>query len=152
MAAQPAWTSEPAETVADIPPPPPEPRLFGKPMDKAAEDEMKAAAEAEIVRQPEANTVAGLPLSGEMPDTPEQTGSGFTDLMYAARKKSQRLELMPEPEEEPAPPPAPNKRRTPVVVLLVVLIVIALVFAEHGVIMRHVPATAGFFHAMGLKG
>jgi hypothetical protein len=144
------WTSPAVETVTDIPPPP-APRLFGKPVDEAAEAEMRAAAEAEIVRQPEANTAAGLPLSGAMPDMPEQTGNGFTDLMYAARKKSQQLEQLPEPDEEP-PPPEPKKSRTPIIVLLVVLIVLALVFAEHGVIMRHVPATAGFFHALGLKG
>jgi predicted Zn finger-like uncharacterized protein len=129
-------------------------RLFGKPVDEEAQAEMRRAAAAELQVPPEPNPapnmVEGLPLSGTFPELADGAPNGFTDLMYAARKRSVAGETVDEPEAE-LPVVQAQKSRTPVVVLLVILVLVAVVFAAHGWLMKHVPASVGFFHALGFK-
>jgi predicted Zn finger-like uncharacterized protein len=135
-------------------------RTFGVPVDEEARAEVVAAAADEI--EPHVD-VADLPDPSAPADSPPAVSApaggqaalppgrhplpdndSFAALVSAARRRS--LEYEPEP---PRPPVDTSNMKA--FILLLVIFVIAVLLIERRYVMAFIPATAGIFHALGLK-
>jgi predicted Zn finger-like uncharacterized protein len=132
--------------------PAPEQRTFGHPVDDDARAGIEAAALEEggpplRLETAEPNTAPGLPLSPTAyPE--EQLGENHDG--FAALVRSARAKPADEDEDSLAPEAKPRANSRKLIILLVVLLLVAAVLLGHGAIIRAVPGTRGFFHALGL--
>jgi predicted Zn finger-like uncharacterized protein len=146
--------SAPEPVAAPLPifePAPPQ-RTFGHPVDDDARAGIEAAARQEggpplRLETAEPNTVTGLPLSPTAypEEQPGENQDGFAALVRSARTKPVAED---EASTDPDLKPRTNSRK--LIVLLLVLLIIAAVLLGHSAIIRAVPGTRGFFHALGL--